>query len=738
MKRPWQIWLFFSICLVVSIATLAWVTWHGLMLDQAEREARTTALKARSAADAAREQTELEKKVGDLLWRLDWMLAPLMAQEAGRPYFVYDAFYVATVPTKSTGGVTQLPSPLLLQPSEYVLLHFQVSPEDQWTSPQSPAPQLCSMAISCGAKTDQMDVSGKRLQELQQSLDHSQLLAWTPDLWLPQFETAVEPWGANMLLGFSGPRTDPVLDNRDLYSNNAYNIASAASPPARWNRSRPPSETQQQQVDQAEFPSQRPAQVDDSTQPSRAEQFPAQQSVTRQTVTPQSLDRQSDAEPQRNAPLTQSPTAQRMGSELRQQESQASSASEWVAPAYSQRSEGLQTLALNMMRMQRGNDPTGAMGREGVSRPIWVDGKLLLTRRMKRGEQLFVQGCWFDWDKIETVLDREVGSLLPNAHLRPLQPSEMPEPGRLLATLPVQLDVPDVVPQPITDEDLSRTWSAIQVALTTAWLGLGTAVLAVGFLLAGVVRLSERRGAFVSAVTHELRTPLTTFRMYAEMLSERMIPDREKEDQYLNTLRVEADRLSHLVENVLQYARLERGRPGRKRVPIQVATLQNQFETRLVDRAEHAAMKLVTSSEPDVQTLWIQTDATAVEQILFNLVDNAAKYASRGQDRRIHLDWRYVAGKLRISISDHGPGIQPSQRRKLFLPFSKSVHEAAESAPGVGLGLALCQRLAIALGGSLTYEPNPGGGARFVLTLAAAQPSATSWEEPGESADSVP
>ncbi len=75
-------------------------------------------------------------------------------------------------------------------------------------------------------------------------------------------------------------------------------------------------------------------------------------------------------------------------------------------------------------------------------------------------------------------------------------------------------------------------------------------------MLRGVLALSERRASFVSAVTHELRSPLTTFRMYAEMLAEGMVRDEQQRDRYLSTLRQEADRLSHLVDNVLQYARL--------------------------------------------------------------------------------------------------------------------------------------------------------------------------------------
>src|SRR6187401_3474036 len=93
------------------------------------------------------------------------------------------------------------------------------------------------------------------------------------------------------------------------------------------------------------------------------------------------------------------------------------------------------------------------------------------------------------------------------------------------------------------------------------WLGAVLLAVAVAaFLLQGVMTLSERRAAFVSSVTHELRTPLTTFRMYAEMLARGMVPDANRRQEYFTTLQREAERLTLLVENVLAYARLERGR----------------------------------------------------------------------------------------------------------------------------------------------------------------------------------
>jgi signal transduction histidine kinase len=243
------------------------------------------------------------------------------------------------------------------------------------------------------------------------------------------------------------------------------------------------------------------------------------------------------------------------------------------------------------------------------------------------------------------------------------------------------------------------------------------ATVALAVLLQGVLALSERRAAFVSAVTHELRTPLTTFRMYAEMLAEGMVPDEVRRHEYLQTLKVEADRLSHLVENVLQYARLERGAAGRHRERVALGSLLSRMESRLRERAAQAEMTLAWDLAEDAGQHEIDTDPAAVEQILFNLVDNACKYARHAADRRVHCGAVLGVGKVQLVVRDHGPGIDPQHRRRLFRPFSKSAQEAARSAPGVGLGLALCRRLAGELGGTLAVECPPQGGTAFTLSL---------------------
>jgi signal transduction histidine kinase len=111
------------------------------------------------------------------------------------------------------------------------------------------------------------------------------------------------------------------------------------------------------------------------------------------------------------------------------------------------------------------------------------------------------------------------------------------------------------------------------------------------------------------------------------------------------------------------------------------------------------------------------TDQAVVEQILFNLVDNAAKYAREATDRRIHVEANRNGKFVRLVVRDHGPGIKDGLWSRRMQPFGKSAQESAESAPGVGLGLALCRRLATQLGGRLEISATPDGGATVTLLL---------------------
>ena len=356
--------------------------------------------------------------------------------------------------------------------------------------------------------------------------------------------------------------------------------------------------------------------------------------------------------------------------------------------------------------------PVGSTDLSGVlMTPLWIRGRLILARRIAVDGKPYVQGCLLDWPAIKTSLVESVADLLPAAELLPAPAGQPEKETRMLAALPVRL-----MPGPVAAVAVKRTFAGAAYAWDRLGVGL-LAALAVALLLGGVVRLSQRRAAFVSAVTHELRTPLTTFHMYTEMLSEGMVPDARQRQQYLDTLRTEASRLTHLVENVLAYARLERGRPVGRLEELTLSRLLRPIALRLADRARQAGMELTVEGEAAAGEAIVRANPSAVEQILFNLVDNSCKYAAAAADRRIHLSAEQADGFLRLAIRDHGPGVAPAASRRLFRSFSKSAHEAAATAPGVGLGLALSRRLARDMGARLELDRRTSGGARFVLRL---------------------
>lgn len=432
-------------------------------------------------------------------------------------------------------------------------------------------------------------------------------------------------------------------------------------------------------------------------------------------------------------------------------------------------------LVRNTPRRSVVEDPNGS---GGVFRPIWLGDHLFLARSAQSRGVPVVQGVWLNWGNVRASLLASIRDLFASADLLPVRQPEPRFQDRMLAALPVQLVPPAVSPVP------SAGWTPLRITLSLTWACVLIAVLSVAVLLQGALSLSERRGAFVSAVTHEMRTPITTFRMYSEMLADGMVADAGARQQYLSTLRTEANRLSHLVENVLAYARLERGNRRARAERIRLHDLLDRVRPRLLERATQAGLQLAQEADPDVVATVVQVDPAAVEQILFNLVDNACKYAASSNSKpaasprchtadtsavvsdcgrrrpqqsatpesaispadagavgdgrgpgdtvstggggvephrsksAIHLEARVVEGHfVALRVRDHGPGIDAAMMRRLFQPFSKSANEAARSAPGVGLGLALSRRLSRSLGGDLRLDLTVKDGACFELRL---------------------
>lgn len=551
-------------------------------------------------------------------------------------------------------GSGALPSPLLRQPSPHILLHFQCDPLSGWSSPEVPPHDVAQRAVEEGIAPRTIAEHALRLEELSRHVPPQQLLAKLPRATLPALPAVA---GVGSWADNQSPPGQMLLAEDPNFSGQAVNDLGLAQ--------------LKQQL----------AELD-----------------------PLAVDQEPGTQADRRGGPSQAAS-------VSPQEQQRRGGFEWT-----KRNQAYQSIAQQAVVQQRLQPqapvavPSVPLAGEGVSQPIWIGSRLLLARRVQIGEHAVAQGCWLNWPQLHELLLAEVGSRLPPTQLIPVTAESVVDAGRMLATLPVQLVVAE---QPIGPAPMSP----IRLSLWLAWSCLTLAALAVGLLLLGVIRLSERRGAFVSAVTHELRTPLTTFRMYAEMLAEDMVPDAGQRRSYLQTLRAEAERLSHLVENVLAYARLERGRRHGKDERLTLQELLDRVEPRLRDRAEQAGMTLLVQADPPSRAAAVRTNISAVEQILLNLVDNACKYAGGAEDRRIELQLEAADRVARLRVSDHGPGIADRAPRDLFRPFSKSAQQAAHSAPGVGLGLALCRRLARDLGGRLEAERRAGPGASFVLKL---------------------
>ncbi|MGC4015753.1 MAG: HAMP domain-containing sensor histidine kinase [Luteolibacter sp.] len=345
----------------------------------------------------------------------------------------------------------------------------------------------------------------------------------------------------------------------------------------------------------------------------------------------------------------------------------------------------------------------------GPLRPSWIGGQLFLLRKVvwegsaPRGGKS-IEGIWLDPKTLGDSLLAEVRDLLPGAELAPAT-SATPD-GMVLASFPFRLEtgakpMPAAVPRPIV------------ISLAAGWAAVVLAILAASLLVRGILRLSERRASFVSAVTHELRTPLTTFRLYSDMLEAGAVKE-EKRGDYLRVLSREADRLSHLVENVLAFSRIERGSARTAVRQITARELLEPMRERFASRLASVGMELDMLADGEAATQLLKVDTAAVEHILFNVVDNAAKYAGRGV---LSVRVASLPHGVAIRITDQGPGIPISEHKRIFRAFHKSARDAAESRPGVGLGLALSRRLARSMGGDLTCDPGVPSGASFLLSL---------------------
>jgi signal transduction histidine kinase len=236
--------------------------------------------------------------------------------------------------------------------------------------------------------------------------------------------------------------------------------------------------------------------------------------------------------------------------------------------------------------------------------------------------------------------------------------------------------------------------------------------------------LARQKTDFVSNVSHELKTPLTSIRMFSELLAEGRVGEAEKQKSYLHIIAAEASRLSRLINNVLDFSRMERGEKKYDFQKCDIAALVRETVETYRPHLEANGFQ-VRCDGPDAG-ITVNGDRDALAQIVVNLLSNAEKYSDGRKDIEVkteqaHEPLPYVEAR----IMDRGTGVPRDCEEKIFDKFYRAHDSLSSGIQGSGLGLTLARQIARAHGGDVVYQPRDGGGSCFILRLPVAHSQST-------------
>lgn len=349
---------------------------------------------------------------------------------------------------------------------------------------------------------------------------------------------------------------------------------------------------------------------------------------------------------------------------------------------------------------------------------IWIDGfhKLAFVRDARVDAEIYYQGFIADWNSLKAELLAEIEGVFPDADLEPIaNDAELDDETafRKMPYLPAVIRVPEI-PGGVS----AAAWASIQWQLLMSWAGAAAVLVIAGFGVRNLMALTNRRMQFAYAVTHELRTPLTTFRLYSDMLSAGLVPDSARQE-YLETLHRESIRLSRLVEEVLEYARLEN-----QKIRLHIADTDAPA---ILDVVGETLEKACRQNGIQGQTvnhisngMPVRTDVNVVNQIAGVLVNNACRHARGSEKPMVLVELGGTDGRVHLDVIDTGTGVDRSDARRIFKPFRRGRDADRAARGGIGLGLALARNWATLLGGRLDlvarHHPKHRG-AHFRLTF---------------------
>ncbi|MBL8294952.1 MAG: hypothetical protein JNN08_24115, partial [Bryobacterales bacterium] len=226
-------------------------------------------------------------------------------------------------------------------------------------------------------------------------------------------------------------------------------------------------------------------------------------------------------------------------------------------------------------------------------------------------------------------------------------------------------------------------------------------------------QLAALRSQFVSSVSHELKTPIASIRAFAELLELGRARSEQEKSEYLKTILGESERLSRLVDGVLEFSRIEQGKRVYRLQPVALDQVLHSAAHALDYLLAQGRFELHTQIDPTVPK--VPADRDALEQAVLNLLGNAIKYS--GDDRRIDLTLSLEHSNAVIRVRDRGIGIPLEEQPRIFERFHRAPDSERRNIPGAGLGLALVDHIVKAHGGRVAVESSPGAGSTFSILL---------------------
>ncbi|MBX7097177.1 MAG: cell wall metabolism sensor histidine kinase WalK [Myxococcaceae bacterium] len=259
----------------------------------------------------------------------------------------------------------------------------------------------------------------------------------------------------------------------------------------------------------------------------------------------------------------------------------------------------------------------------------------------------------------------------------------------------------------------SRNRTLYGILLGAFYVAMVSGVIYTGRTLYREARLSRLKTDFVSLVSHELRTPLTSIRMFIDTLAMGRVKNEAETKEVLSMLSRETARLSEMIETVLDWSRIERGRKQYDRQMTEVAPVV----AAAVDafKAQRHGLPYALSVEVPQGVPRVNIDSASVAGAILNLLSNAYNYT--GDDKQLRLTVRHERRKVLVAVQDNGMGIPRRERKKIFERFYRVDNRLSRSTEGSGLGLSIAQRIVQAHGGELTVESELGKGSTFTIHL---------------------